>query len=244
MPKLGPDFWGQWYRLDKGADDKYGEKNFRAELANLNLQTTLVAGDVTLTPEQLRKNLLKVKEHLRSKGFRVPCASDARVVGVWDLKARACNSSFLQIALVQCDLCPADIKAQYVQNVAHSKSTDQRVGKRAAEQIATQAEDVDPPVKQEAKLPRAQEDLRSFSERKLTADEIRAVDEKLARFCYSEGLPFKALSNAELRGALRKLNGARACTQDASTHACTQDAAQRHIRAHMLHMDMDMSSCV
>ena len=28
----------------------------------------------------------------------------------------------------------------------------------------------------------------------------------MARFCYSEGLPFKALSNGELRGALAKLN--------------------------------------
>ena len=39
-----------------------------------------------------------------------------------------------------------------------------------------------------SKAPRTGEDIRTFSERKLTEAEIREVDEKLARFCYSEGL--------------------------------------------------------
>ena len=54
-----------------------------------------------------------------------------------------------------------------------------------------------------SKAPRTGEDIRTFSERKLTEAEIREVDEKLARFCYSEGLPLKALANKELRGGLR-----------------------------------------
>ena len=54
-----------------------------------------------------------------------------------------------------------------------------------------------------SKAPRTGEDIRTFSERKLTDAEIREVDEKLARFCYSEGLPLKALANKELRGGLR-----------------------------------------
>ena len=94
--KLGPEFWGQWYRVDKPGTGSHAEEQLAKEVQSLNLQTTLTHEDTTISMEQLRTNLLRVKEHLRMKGFRPPCASDARVVGVWDLKPRACNSMYLQ----------------------------------------------------------------------------------------------------------------------------------------------------
>ena len=97
---LGPEFWGQWYRVDKTT---YTEEALRQEVKTLGIQTTLVAGDNTITMEQLQSNMLQIKEHLRRKGFRPPCASDWRALCVWDLAGRACNSSYmyLQTYLVQ-----------------------------------------------------------------------------------------------------------------------------------------------
>ena len=115
--------------------------------------------------------------------------------------------TYLQTHLVQLKVCPEAIRAKYIQNVAKGKTAEKRSGKRAADDIAAAAEDMGAQAKPEAKAARrGMEDLRSFSERKLTPEEIRAVDVKLARFCYSEGLSFKSLANKELRGALRKLN--------------------------------------
>ena len=50
--------------------------------------------------EQLVKNLNIIKEHMRRKGFRVPCASDKRVIDMWDLKTHCCNSAHMQQFLV------------------------------------------------------------------------------------------------------------------------------------------------
>ena len=205
--KLGLNFWAQWYRIDKLGAGPHTEEKLKGEVRSLGLQTRLEHEGTTISMSQLRDNLLNIKEVLRSKGFRAPCASDSRVVGVWDLQSRACNSSYMQTHLVQCANCPDNIKAQYIQNVASGRTADARLGKRAVDEIAATAEEMEAPVNTEAKAQRrAMEDVRSFSERKLTPDEINVVDEGLARFCYSEGLPFKALSNSELRGALRKLN--------------------------------------
>lgn len=102
---------------------------------------------------------------------------------------------------MQCANYLDSIKAKYIQNVASGRTADARLGKR--DEIAAAAEEMEAPVKQEAKAPRRNmEDVREFSERKLTPEEIHAVDERLVRFCYSEGLPFKAIANSELRGAL------------------------------------------
>ena len=49
-------------------------------------------------------------------------------------------------------------------------------------------------------------DVRTYAARVLTTEEINKVDCRLARFCYSEGLPFKALANANLRDAIGFMN--------------------------------------
>ena len=104
--KLGPDFWGQWYRVDKPGTGSHTEEQLAKEVQSLSLQTTLTHEDTTISMEQLRTNLLRVKEHLRMKGF-CPCASDARVVGVWDLKPRACNSMCFAIVVAPGRACPS-----------------------------------------------------------------------------------------------------------------------------------------
>ena len=43
-------------------------------------------------------------------------------------------------------------------------------------------------------------------DRELTDAEVKAIDERLARFCYAEGLPFRALLSKHLHEALGKLN--------------------------------------
>eukprot|EP00966_Prymnesium_polylepis_P062520 1450841-Prymnesium_polylepis.3 len=203
-PKLGPDFWGQWYRVDK---EMYTLESLKEVVASSGVQTALEHKGTAISMKELRENMLKIKEILRSKGFRPPCASDTTAVCVWDLQSRSCNSSYLQTYLVQCVNCPDSIKAPYIKSVAAGRSINSRVGKRTADEIQAAAEEVDaPPMPNAGVKRRAQEDVRSYSERKLKADEIRAVDERLARFCYSEGLPFKALANSELRAALSKLN--------------------------------------
>jgi len=201
--KLGTEFWSQWYRVDKPGAGPHTEEELKRKANELGLQTSLERNGNTISMATLRANLGQLKEYLRSKGFRVPCASDPRVVCVWDLQGRACNSSFLQSYLVQCVNCPNTIKAKYIRNVANGRTADSRHGKRAIDEIASAADEMDTPGKKAAK---SMEDVRSYSERKLTPDQISVVDERLARFCYSEGLPFRALANSELRDALRKLN--------------------------------------
>eukprot|EP00964_Phaeocystis_antarctica_P098532 scaffold64537_cov29-Phaeocystis_antarctica.AAC.3 len=124
---LGPGFWGQWYRTDKL---HYTDKLLKEQVEAFGLQTTLDHRGTVISMKELRDNMLKIKEHLRSTGFRVPCASDARVVCVWDLQPRACNSAYLQAYLVQCDICPLSAcGGENVKNVimkgAFSKRTNQ-----------------------------------------------------------------------------------------------------------------------
>ena len=40
--KLGPDFWGQWYRVDK---DKHTVEKLREEVQTLGLQMELEVGE-------------------------------------------------------------------------------------------------------------------------------------------------------------------------------------------------------
>eukprot|EP00966_Prymnesium_polylepis_P330444 7386096-Prymnesium_polylepis.2 len=203
--KLGPDFWAQWYRLD---DNQYTEKKFRDELVMLQVQHELEPeSGPKITVDELQQNLLKIKEHMRSKGFRVPAASDKRVICVLDLQSRSCNSAYL---LVQCDNCPEHIKKVYRANVMQSKEASQRLSDKTlgaiAEQAATQTDECRP---QKKARHGSTDDIRSYSERKLTPQEIEAVDEKLARFCFSEGLPFKALA-CQLGAARRVMGGGHA----------------------------------
>eukprot|EP00966_Prymnesium_polylepis_P210052 4864719-Prymnesium_polylepis.1 len=101
---------------------------------------------------------------MRTKGFRPPVASDWRVICVWDLKVRSCNSANLQQHLALCEACPTHIKSKYLQNVASSKTAEKRMGKRALDEIAQAAADGPcPPPSVRAKTA---EDLRSYSERK------------------------------------------------------------------------------
>lgn len=45
-----------------------------------------------------------------------------------------------------------------------------------------------------------------FVHREMSCDEVRQIDEDLARFCFAEGLPFHALSSPYLRSALSRIN--------------------------------------
>ena len=46
----------------------------------------------------------------------------------------------------------------------------------------------------------------SYLHRNLSQTEVAQVDEDLARFCYAEGLPFRALASPWLRKAIGRLN--------------------------------------
>lgn len=182
--KLGDEFWGQWYRTD---NDKYTVEKFKDELESLCLQTALTVDESTISMEELRANLLKVKEHMRSKGFRPPVPSDKRVISVWSLESRSCNSATLQAYLVQLEICPESIRNNYVANVAGGKSAEKRMSGKTMDAIrAAAAEGRWTPLPERDRQPpgSGQEDLRSFSERILTPDEIAQIDERLARFCY------------------------------------------------------------
>jgi hypothetical protein len=48
--------------------------------------------------------------------------------------------------------------------------------------------------------------MKTYLDRKLSDAEVRAVDELLARFCYAENIPFRALESRFLREALSKLS--------------------------------------
>ena len=48
--------------------------------------------------------------------------------------------------------------------------------------------------------------IRRHLDRQLSTKEVLTIDESLARFCYSEALPFSAFQNSEFRSALGKLN--------------------------------------
>ena len=204
--KLGVDFWGNFYRVDRV---KHTVEKLQEEVQTLGVQTALEQGGQTITLQELHCNMVKVKDHLRLKGFRVPVASDASVVCVWDLKPRSCNSSFLQAYLVGCAVCPESIKARYMKNVADGRTAAARLKKRTVDEIqaaASQEDELPSSHMRRSRKAADQGDLRSFSERQLTADEIKAVDIHMARFVYSEGLSFKSLSNKELKTAMRKLN--------------------------------------
>ena len=202
--KLGNDFWGQWYRVD---DEEHSIDKLRATVSELGLQACLEQDGTTITMARLRENLLQIKTQLRAAGFRMPTPKDKKVVSVWDPlgSPRGCNSTHLQTHIVKLANCPDSIKSKYVSNVAHSREAEKRMGKRALDEVREAAEDA-ASTELSGKKARSAGDVRSYSERILTESEVRDVDERLARFCFSEGLPFKALSNAELRAALGKLN--------------------------------------
>ena len=67
----------------------------------------------------------------------MPCASDKRVIDVWDLKAHNCNSTTLQQYLVAKSIhCPARIKSQYEASVTDSRTAGARLGKRTVDRVA------------------------------------------------------------------------------------------------------------
>ena len=53
--KLGPDFWGQWYRVDKPGTGSHTEEQLAKEVQSLSLQTTLTHEDTTISMEQMRR---------------------------------------------------------------------------------------------------------------------------------------------------------------------------------------------
>ena len=131
--KLGADFWANFYRLDI---DTYTEKAFRDEVATLGIQTKLQEGDSTITLKELQDNMVKVKEHMRKKGFRAPCASDKDVICVWDLVKRSCNSTHLQTYIVsKCEVVPHNIKSKYLSNVQNSSEAAKRMGNESKRNI-------------------------------------------------------------------------------------------------------------
>ena len=63
----------------------------------MDVQSVLKASDGTeISMAQLHENIKGIKERMRSKGFRVPVASDKRVVCIWDHVSMACRSQNLQ----------------------------------------------------------------------------------------------------------------------------------------------------
>ena len=48
--------------------------------------------------------------------------------------------------------------------------------------------------------------IRRPLDRQFSPQEVLAIDQSLARFCYSEALPFSAFHNSELHAALGKMN--------------------------------------
>ena len=208
--KLGSAFWTNFVRLDRVADGKHSESKLKEALGATGLQLELqpMGGDA-ISLIELQKNSKQARELVRAKGFRVPCASDSRVACAWCWKSRQCNSSFMQQHLVTCGLCPEAAKEPFRENVATSRAAEARLGKRSMDENSARLKEAateGAAPKTGLKFMRTSEDVRSFTERTLSDGEVKAIDVKLARFCYSEGLPFKALSNPELRGALSKLN--------------------------------------
>ena len=98
--KLGSAFWTNFVRLDRVADGKHSESKLKEALGATGLQLELqpMGGDA-ISLIELQKNSKQARELVRAKGFRVPCASDSRVVCAWcwnlaSATARSCNSTW------------------------------------------------------------------------------------------------------------------------------------------------------
>ena len=202
---LGDEFWGHFYRVDH---EKYTFEKLTEVVRKSGLQTKLGDGDQRIPIATVRDNLLTIKTELRRQGFRVPKSSDKHAVCVWDLSmVRSCNSTNLKAFLVQAEATPDSVKSKYGADVTHNRTSQLRLGKRKLEALSVEQEagGSQPPSYRTGASAPVQE-LLSHMDRVLTDAEVRAIDERLARFCYSEGLTFTALSNAELRKALGQLN--------------------------------------
>ena len=83
---LGPDIWGQWYRVDK---DKRTEQVMRDEVAKLGLQTELESQDSTIDIVELRGNMLKIKVQGAPAPTRLPTAVWSACGISWPVRATA-----------------------------------------------------------------------------------------------------------------------------------------------------------
>ena len=141
---------------------------------------------------------------------------------MWCFSVRSCNSATLQQHLVTCVYVPESVKQEFRPNViANVKSsifgnkTLNQIGQLAAEQ---QGSPSSRPAAGHSTPDRAGKRTRDESpetdttgirrplDRQFSPQEVLAIDQSLARFCYSEALPFSAFHNSELHAALGKMN--------------------------------------
>jgi hypothetical protein len=118
----------------------------------------------------------------------------------------------VQVQLVLSAKCPEYIKNIYRESVVQSKSASERMSERCLDKLREEldgdfAESVS--SLQSAKKKARQDnpaDIRSYTDRKLSAEEVKEIDILFARFCFTEGLAFRTFKNAEFHSALAKLN--------------------------------------
>lgn len=211
---LGADFWGNFgFKGDKAATKAELEKALSLDLDATGLQVKLIAtkdGEEQVIPiDKAQENCATVRTQLRSKGWQVPSNKNTRCACMWCFTVKSCSSTQLQQHLVTCTYCPESVKNKFRTSVlANEKSMFLGTkAKAAVEEAAAEAAAA-------AKAGNGgggtavsrKRSLDSFLDRELSADEIADIDQGLARFCYTEGLAFRALANSELRSALGKLN--------------------------------------
>jgi hypothetical protein len=161
----------------------------------------------------------RIVEELRSHGLRTPTKISKRMMCLHCFETRVANCTSAQVHLaLHCSACPSDLRSIFcsaAQRLKVSRVSEAKLQTLSSQvslettqsQAITSGSSASFTQTSPTFVPKRQQTLREFSDRRLSTRQVHEIDTKLVRWAFGRGLPFSVISDGSLRDeVLGKLN--------------------------------------